>query len=217
MELVKNKYKQAYKRYGKSKKSLFWPKGRQKERFSLLTQFIRKDNFSILDFGCGFGDLKKFLDINFDNFDYLGVDIVEEFIEENKKYDEKSFMLIKDEKDLPKKQFDYICISGTFNISYYNDIDKHEKKVKNILKYLFDNHLKADGILSVDFMHDEVDYISGNAFHINIPKFYDFFVKNLSKRLVINKHIFCYEVTFNIFKNIKKNEVNLWKDYNVFI
>jgi len=46
---------------------------------------------------------------------------------------------------------------------------------------------------------------------------YDFFNRNLSKRLVINKHIFCYEVTFNIFKNVNKNETNLYKDYSGFL
>jgi len=217
MNFVKSKYKEAYKKFGKSKKAVFWPKGRQDERFNLLTQFIKKEDFSVLDFGCGFGDLRKYLMSKFGNFDYLGVDIVEEFIIENKKEDEKSFMLIGSEKDIPNRKFDYICISGTFNMSYFDDINDHEVRVNEILKYLFDNHLKSGGVLSVDFMHDEVDYIQDGAFHINIPKMYNFITNNISKRLVINKHIFCYEVTFNIFKNIDKNETNLYKDYSVFL
>ena len=83
---------------------------------------------------------------------------------------------------------------------------------------MFDNHLKSDGgILSVDFMHDEVNYVEKGSYHINIPKMYEFIANNLSKRLVINKHIFCFEVTFNIFKNTDKNEIHLYKDYNLFL
>ena len=217
MDLVKNSYKEAYKKFGKSKETLGLPKGRQKERFSLLTQFIKKDNFSVLDFGCGFGDLRKYLMSKFDNFEYLGVDIVEEFIAENKKEDEKSFILIESEKDIPNKEFDYICISGTFNRSYFDDLNKHEAKVQDILIYLFNNHLKSDGILSVDFLHDEVNYVEKGAYHINIPKIYEFITNNLSKRFVINKHIFCFEVTFNIFKNANMNEIYLYKDYDLFL
>ena len=132
MDLVKNKYKEGYKKFGKSKEALFLPKGRQNERFSLLTQFIKKENFSVLDFGCGFGDLRKHLMSKFDNFDYLGVDIVEEFIIENRKEDEKSFILIESEKDIPNKKFDYICISGALSISYFDELGKHEARVKEI-------------------------------------------------------------------------------------
>jgi len=213
MELAKKTYIEAYKKFGKSNASILIPKGRQEERFKLLTQFFKKENFSVLDFGCGFGDLRSFLQKNHSNFEYLGVDIIKEFIEENKKISKNEFLLIKEVTDIPKKKFDYICISGTFNVLYYDSLEKHEAKVYEILKYLFENHLNDDGILSVDFMHDEVDYIQEKAYHINIPKMYNFIVDNLSKRLVINKHIFCYEVTFNIFKNTTKNRVNLYSDY----
>ena len=85
--------------------------------------------------------------------------------------------------------------------------------MKYILKYLFTNCLKPSGILSVDFMHDEVDYTQPGAYHVNIPKMYDFITTELSPRVVINKHIFCYEVTFNIFKNTTKNNSNLYEDF----
>ena len=123
MEFVKQKYKQAYRKFGKTKEALFWPKGRQKERFKLLTQFFKKTDFSVLDFGCGFGDLKKFLDkTGYRNFIYVGVDIVEEFVKECKAEDWKGntqFKLINKVDDI-KDQFDYIVISGTFIVSLIN-------------------------------------------------------------------------------------------------
>lgn len=209
MEQVKKMYQEAYEKYGKSKKTLFWPKGRQKERFELLTSHIVKENFSLLDFGCGFGDLRKYLLEQFKTFNYLGVDIVDEFINEAKK-ESDDFYKITDVSDVDGK-FDNICICGTLNISYFDDIEKHKEEVRRILKTLFDKNLNDNGVLSVDFMHDEVDYQSEHAFHVNVVKIYNFLSKNLSNRIIMNKSVFPYEVTFTVFKNTNKSQNTLFQ------
>jgi hypothetical protein len=131
------------------------------------------------------------------------VDIVDDFIKENKEVSEDEFLLIDNVHDI-KGTFDYICISGAFNMSYYeNDIEAHEKHVLEILNKLFSENLADNGVLSVDFMHDEVDFMQDGSYHINIDKIYNFFKENLSNRIIFNKSVFPYEVTFSIFKNTK--------------
>lgn len=148
MEKIKTLYKESYLKYGKSKEALFWPKGMQYERFELLTQHIQNDNFSILDFGCGFGDLKNYLNLKFNNFKYLGVDVVDEFINENKKISDSDFLLIDDSSTIDEK-FDNICISGTFNINYFeSNYNKHKEHVEKILEKLFYCNLSDNGVLS---------------------------------------------------------------------
>ena len=201
MDIVKKEYQKAYKKYGKAKESLFIPKGRQKERFELLTNHIHEENFSILDFGCGFGDLREFLKNKYTDFSYMGVDMVDDFIRENKKVSVNEFMLINNVDDVVEK-YKYISISGAFNMSYFeNDLESHELKVYDVLQKLFEENLKDNGVLSVDFMSDEVDYIQDGAYHVNVAKMYDFLSKNLSRRVSFDKSVFPYEITFKIFKN----------------
>jgi len=201
MDIVKNEYKKAYKIHGKAKESLFIPKGRQIERFEILTNHIEKNNFSLLDFGCGFGDLRNFLKNKYDKFTYLGVDIVDDFIRENKEVSTEEFLLIEHVKDI-QGTFDYICISGAFNMSYFkDDIEKHTLYVIEILDKLFSENLTEKGVLSVDFMHNEVDFIQDGAYHIDICNMYTILREKLSNRISFNKSIFPYEVTFTIYKN----------------
>ena len=95
---VIKQYQQAFDKYGNSEKSVFWPKGRQKERFDALTRSIVKRKFSILDFGCGLGHMFDYLNAIYDGgFSYHGVDVVDSFIAQNKlTYPNTDFQLIQD-------------------------------------------------------------------------------------------------------------------------
>ena len=55
-------------------------KGRQQLRFEALTKNIKTNNSSLLDFGCGFGDLSQFLLEKKLKVDYTGLDCMKEFI-----------------------------------------------------------------------------------------------------------------------------------------
>jgi ubiquinone/menaquinone biosynthesis C-methylase UbiE len=52
----------------------------QKIRFNVITSRVNFNNVSLLDLGCGDGDFKCFLDKQFSNFDYIGIDQQPEFI-----------------------------------------------------------------------------------------------------------------------------------------
>jgi SAM-dependent methyltransferase len=53
----------------------------QHQRFQALTRWGDMSHCSILDLGCGYGDLKPFLDQHYQGFIYLGVDFLKEFID----------------------------------------------------------------------------------------------------------------------------------------
>lgn len=53
----------------------------QAQRFQALLHWGDFSSSSILDLGCGYGDLKAFLDQHAQDFIYLGVDFLKEFIE----------------------------------------------------------------------------------------------------------------------------------------
>ncbi|OKS86507.1 hypothetical protein RG47T_1963 [Mucilaginibacter polytrichastri] len=54
---------------------------RQHIRFETLAQIGDLENTSVLDAGCGHGDLKGFLDTRFNTFRYAGIDMMEEFLD----------------------------------------------------------------------------------------------------------------------------------------
>ena len=79
-------YKSLYNQYGYSPDALGWHKGNQFLRFYQLTNQWNLNNSSILDIGCGFGDFNKYLHANsILEYNYLGIDILEEFILEARK------------------------------------------------------------------------------------------------------------------------------------
>ena len=173
-----------------------------------------KDNdFSILDFGCGLGGLYTFLKRRYTNFRYKGVDIVKEFINENKRnFPAVSFELISSYEAI-QNQFDYIISSGVFNIQY-SPGTSNEPYIFKAISHLFS---MASVSLSLDFMHDEVDYQQENAHHQNIISLYSFVIENLSRRVIIDRSTFPYEFTITIFKNqtIARPE-NLYEEIHAF-
>lgn len=63
--------------------SLGWKESEsQKRRFQVLKNQWNLNGASILDLGCGYGDLKGYLDRHFSDFHYTGIDLQPEFIEE---------------------------------------------------------------------------------------------------------------------------------------
>jgi len=54
----------------------------QQRRFAVIADACDVDGASVLDVGCGRGDLKAFLDLRADNFSYIGLEHVSAFVED---------------------------------------------------------------------------------------------------------------------------------------
>ena len=52
----------------------------QSKRFAVLASVAALDGRSVLDVGCGHGDLKGYLDTRFHGFSYIGIDHMAEFV-----------------------------------------------------------------------------------------------------------------------------------------
>ncbi len=97
---------------------------RQEIRFEVLSQIITKDDVTILDVGCGLGDLYEFLKNQKRTFKYTGIDIVEESIETAKKrFPEADFRVFDFSHEL-NEEFDFVLASGalTFMVENYKDV-----------------------------------------------------------------------------------------------
>jgi SAM-dependent methyltransferase len=125
-------YQDAIIKYGISAQGVHWrSRQTQEKRFEILIKFI-KDQIStstILDVGCGFGDLIKYFSSNeLYPKSYLGIDKEDFFIEiATMIYPNTNFKQIDIFKDkLPNSDF-YIC-SGALNIYEFDEMKEFIRK-----------------------------------------------------------------------------------------
>ncbi len=78
------RYQARYAEFGYDPRALGWTKGRQKVRFAAALERIGTSFGSILDVGCGFGDLFSYLRDQGWKGDYLGIDIVPDLVAEGR-------------------------------------------------------------------------------------------------------------------------------------
>jgi SAM-dependent methyltransferase len=141
-----NKYHEARIRtYGpKSSMALGWnTRKSQEQRFEVLSQIADLNNHSILDIGCGRGDLRAYLGERFSGITYTGIEQNEIFLD----------LAIKQYGHLPQTDFtgsnfwtdplppaDYILASGSLN---YKNSDPGF--VYKMIRKLYDSCAKAVG------------------------------------------------------------------------
>ena len=87
----------------------------QIKRFEVIAAVGDLNGCTLLDVGCGYGDLKEFLDQRFSGFTYIGIDQMPEFIAEAKARYESHPNTYFTQTDFTKADFptvDYVIASG---------------------------------------------------------------------------------------------------------
>lgn len=86
-ELIVRRFNNKFKKFGLNIKSIGWDNKKNQElRFKNIFKVANLGECrNILDIGCGFGDLAKYLKKQNIKIDYTGIDINDKFIEINKK------------------------------------------------------------------------------------------------------------------------------------
>lgn len=115
----------ALKQYGpESSQSVLWGTRRtQYFRFKILcdiAELFGTQTYTILDYGCGLGDLLEYLRFQGFRGMYVGIDITENLIQEAKKKfrgeSKSKFATISSESDIEKYRFDFCMMSGVYNM-----------------------------------------------------------------------------------------------------
>ncbi|WCL51231.1 class I SAM-dependent methyltransferase [Leptospira sp. GIMC2001] len=125
-------YSKLVNQFGNDVKSLNWGSNASQElRFQILSEIGDISNKSILDIGCGLGDLYKFLNKKEKVVKYSGIDITPSMIEmARKNYSTVDFSV----KDYMKDEIgisDYIFISGIFT---YQSKEFFEKSILSLFQ-----------------------------------------------------------------------------------
>ena len=119
MEKIVNYYEKKLKKYGATFKGVDWNSYEsQNLRFKKLTKSLieKKNRYSLLDYGCGYGALLKYINDNYDNIDYFGYDFSKSMIKQAKIINDnlKKTSWLSELKEADT--FDYIIASGIFNV-----------------------------------------------------------------------------------------------------
>ncbi|KKT49186.1 MAG: Methyltransferase family protein [Candidatus Collierbacteria bacterium GW2011_GWC2_44_18] len=110
----------------------------QKTRFKVLSEIGDLNNKSILDVGCGFGDLYQYLSNRFHGFLYTGIDVTSLMIETAKKNLPHIKFIEGDYGQFQTNEFDYILASGSLSFMVDNYKDVYYAMIK---KMFFDSKL----------------------------------------------------------------------------
>jgi SAM-dependent methyltransferase len=111
-------YTRSLDRFGDSSQALHWTPAGQQLRYRTLAAVAGDlDGRSLLDFGCGKGDLYGFLRGRGIDATYCGVDVNGKLVElARKKYPEAEFLAVDIEEETFDRSFDVIFICGVFNL-----------------------------------------------------------------------------------------------------
>jgi len=175
-----------------------WPKGRQLERFKTLLNPILENRgraLSILDFGCGLGDMYYFIENKMNRkFNYLGVDINPDFINDCRSRNINA-ELINGHQDIIDS-YDVIVCSGVFNIKYFDSNQKNQLFVQSVLDHLIG---KTNYYFASDFMRTQVDFTQEGAWHQDLNALVNFVTKH-TRRILIDMTELDYEYTLKAWK-----------------
>ena len=189
-----NYYEKLRRKFFSKREIVGWgSRNSQEMRFKVLEEILKKYNCkTVLDIGCGRGDLISYLKKKKISIRYTGLDINDKFIDIAKKLNPKNNFIFADflKKDL--SNFDVIFISGLFNLKMQNHkkwmklfIDKAIKKTKKILIF--------------NCLSNKAPQRKKKFFYINPKNVISDFMGN-NKKFIIDHSYADHDVSFIIFK-----------------
>jgi cyclopropane fatty-acyl-phospholipid synthase-like methyltransferase len=148
--------------HGDRPEALRWSAQGQQRRFSAIVQNMpAMHDSSLLDYGCGKGDLLTFLNLQGINTSYSGIDITPALIElAQSKFPAHSFSVCGSSADDIKHSYDHIIACGVFN----NNIQGTYQNMLKVIRNLYQHTNKAMAITALsDLSRDksfELNYVN---------------------------------------------------------
>lgn len=199
-------YQNLFEQYGFDPKSVGWgtKKGKQSPRFEILCQIGDLTNSSILDVGCGFGDLYGYLLFRRMKVTYYGVDINPNLLKIGKKIYPRISLEHRDfEKKKFYKKFDWVLASGiTSHGSTYSHLSKIMKEMYCICKKGF----------AMNFVSNNVEYKTKNLFYSSPEKILAI-TKSISNRFILRHDYMPFEFTLYVYKDNRKTSNYIFKEF----
>lgn len=197
IEKVKKFYNERHNEFGDDIKSVGWgSKESQELRFDILFRNIDVSGRTILDIGCGFGDLYHYLILRgFKEFHYIGLDISENLIESaSKKYNSSNteFFCGTIDEFKCERAIDYSVLSGALSFK----VDDNISLAQSTLSRMFEMSKIA---CAANFLTDYADYSLEKNFHYSPEEMFSF-AKKQTRFVSLHHDYPLWEFTIQMFK-----------------
>ena len=194
-------YTSKLKTFGETPQGVDWNSTEsQTLRFRQLCQVIAEDDFSVVDFGCGYGAMLEFLKHEYETFSYAGFDISQDMIASaNEKFkDERDVFWCHKEEEIPAS--DYVIASGIFNVKMEFDEAMWKKYILDTLHTI--NTIAKKGFsFNILTSYSDAEYMKNNLYYADPTFFFDFCKKNFSRQVALLHDYPLYEFTIIVRKN----------------
>jgi len=164
-------------------------------RFGVLCGIGLEEGKSVLDLGCGFGDLYDYLQEQGMRVDYTGYDINPELIAiAQRKYPGARFEL-KDVQTEPFPEFDFIVSTSAFNLRL-GSVDNYQF-IEDIFRTCY-AHARIG--VAIDFLSSYVDYQTQGALHYSPERLFGI-AKRITKRVCVRHDYPLFEFCIYLYKD----------------
>lgn len=187
LEKVSTYYTQKVLQFGTTPAGVDWNSYESQElRFEQLLHIIKKPNehFSILDYGCGYGSMYKYMQQRYKDFDYLGYDISEEMIKTasemympNDRLQWKNVLSVTDKTD-------YVVASGIMNVKQDAPQEVWDMFVMDTI-YDLNKHAKKGFAFNALTTYTDKDLLHDALYYAQPTNLFDFCKKNFSKHVTL--------------------------------
>ena len=206
-ELYRERYAARLERYGHDPRSLGWTKGRQRHRFEALLRHVRwSRDCSVLDVGCGFGDLGAFLRERGHRGEYVGIDLVDDLVRVGRaRYPDLDLRVADLEEFTADTHYDLVLATGVFNarLEHGNNLDHIGSSLRSMFRL-------ARIAVVADFLTADVDRVDDALFYTPIGDVVEC-VYRLTRRFVIDHQTMPYEYTITLFADDRVDERTLFQ------
>ncbi|MFA5997446.1 MAG: class I SAM-dependent methyltransferase [Candidatus Paceibacterota bacterium] len=185
-------YEDVYAKYGTDARSVHWAdEHNQLVRFETLSKIANLSGKSVLDVGCGLGDLYKYFVSHSIPVDYSGIDIVPTFIDRARERFPDGRFLCGDAETL-NTEYDYVLASGVLSFVIPNDKEHYFAMIKK----MFD-HAKEG--LAFNMLNETAHPSDDTYLSYNIDEVAKY-CKTLSPRVVVVSDYLPWDFTVYMYK-----------------
>lgn len=172
----------------------------QYTRFEQLCKVVNPSaTFSLIDYGCGTGELVNYLSQSFADFNYTGYDVSKEMINTGLAAHKANTNVAFTTKS-PAAPADYLIASGIFNVKL--DLANNEDWLEHILETLRTmNTLSTKGFsFNALTKYSDKEYMKDYLFYADPLFLFDYCKQNFSRNIALLHDYDLYEFTVLIRK-----------------
>ncbi len=187
--------------FGATNRGVDWSsESSQLLRFDQLTKAIDCDkDFSILDYGCGYGAYLDYLSLYYDKFQYIGIDISKHMIDEacKRHHSKKNSIFLLDSKVQDK--VDYVISSGIFNVKLNHDCISWDNYFYSTLNLMAETATRAFAFNCLTIYSDK-NMMEDRLYYADPMKIFDYCKRHFSRNVALLHDYDLYEFTIIVRK-----------------